>query len=195
MSKAERTRSYIIERTASLFNTKGYAGTSINDICEATGLTKGSVYGNFESKDEVALAVFDYNLGKVNRIVQSELAGKATVKEKLLAYIAVYKDFLQHPFPEGGCPILNTAIEADDTHPELKKKVNEAIMAWKNTLVTLIEEGIRSGEVKQQVDPEQFALTIIATIEGAIMIANVTGKLAYRSKVLASVERMVEELD
>ena len=60
-TKAERTRNFIIEKTAEIFNRKGYAGTSMSDITEATGLTKGSIYGNFENKEDVALAVFEYN--------------------------------------------------------------------------------------------------------------------------------------
>ena len=58
MSKAEKTREFIIEKAAPIFNTKGYAGASLNDIIDATGLTKGSIYGNFENKDEVAIAVY-----------------------------------------------------------------------------------------------------------------------------------------
>ncbi|MCP2807331.1 TetR family transcriptional regulator, partial [Salmonella enterica subsp. enterica serovar Typhimurium] len=61
-SKAERTRQYIIDKAAPIFNKKGYAGTSLNDLIEATGLTKGAIYGNFENKDEIALEAFDYNL-------------------------------------------------------------------------------------------------------------------------------------
>ncbi|NGM90654.1 helix-turn-helix transcriptional regulator, partial [Parapusillimonas sp. SGNA-6] len=66
MSKSENTKQFIVEKTAPVFNTKGYAGTSMNDIMSATGLSKGCIYGNFENKDEVALAAFDYNHNKVN---------------------------------------------------------------------------------------------------------------------------------
>ncbi|MDO9376148.1 MAG: TetR/AcrR family transcriptional regulator, partial [Ferruginibacter sp.] len=62
MTKAEKTRNFIVEQTAPIFNKKGYAGTSLTDLTEATGLTKGSIYGNFANKDEVALAAYDYNL-------------------------------------------------------------------------------------------------------------------------------------
>jgi TetR/AcrR family transcriptional repressor of nem operon len=58
MTKAEKTKAFIIERSAPLFNSKGYSGTSMNDLMDITGLTKGSIYGNFENKDEVALAAF-----------------------------------------------------------------------------------------------------------------------------------------
>jgi AcrR family transcriptional regulator len=72
MSKSEQTKAFIIEKTAPIFNKKGYAGTSLSDMTEATNLTKGSIYGNFANKDEVALAAFDYNLGRVNGILNRE---------------------------------------------------------------------------------------------------------------------------
>src|SRR5215204_2574009 len=71
VSKADQTKAFIIEKTAPLFNTKGYEGTSMSDIEAATGLTKGSIYGNFTNKDEVALAVFDFNLQKIDNIIRS----------------------------------------------------------------------------------------------------------------------------
>jgi TetR/AcrR family transcriptional repressor of nem operon len=116
------------------------------------------------------------------------------VKEKLLAYVNVYNDYLKHPFPEGGCPILNTAIEADDTHPLLKQRASDAIIAWKNKLISLIETGVKNKEFKAVADPEQIALTIIATIEGCIMISKLTGKANYRKSILSSVEQMITDL-
>src|SRR5271156_1586305 len=113
MNKAEKTKQFIVEKTAPLFNMKGYAGTSLSDMTEATGLTKGSIYGNFANKDEVALAAFDFNVKKVQDIIRSEMAKHSSAREKLLSYVYVYENFLKFPFPEGGCPILNTAIEAD----------------------------------------------------------------------------------
>ncbi len=72
MSKAEETRAYIIEKTAHIFNKKGFEGTSLSDMTSATGLTKGSIYGNFANKDEVALEVFDFNLRKIDHVIRSE---------------------------------------------------------------------------------------------------------------------------
>ncbi|SFD76549.1 transcriptional regulator, TetR family [Chitinophaga sp. CF118] len=194
MSKAERTREFIVEKTAPIFNTKGYAGTSLTDMTEATGLTKGSIYGNFANKDEVALASFDHNLKKVTNIITQEMAKETTIKGKLLAYASVYENSLKLPFPVGGCPLLNTATEADDTHPQLKEKVAEAITGWKNKTIALIKQGVENKEFKAPVNAEQFALTMIAMIEGAIMIVKATGKLNYRKLVMQSVEKMIRDL-
>jgi TetR/AcrR family transcriptional regulator, transcriptional repressor for nem operon len=194
MSKAEQTRKYIIEKTAPIFNMKGFEGTSLSDMTAITGLTKGSIYGNFANKDEVALAVFDYNLSKIENIIRSEMSKYETVRDKLMVYVRVYDDFLKHPFPVGGCPILNTATEADDTHPALKKRAGQAIQNWKNKIVQLIEAGLAAKEFKKATDAEIKALTIIATIEGAIMITKLTGKIAYRNAIMESVKKIIEEL-
>lgn len=194
MTKAERTRQYIIEKTAPIFNMKGYAGTSLSDITEATGLTKGSIYGNFANKDEVALAAFDYNLKKVQGIIAQEISKYTTIKDKLLAYVHVYNDYMKHSFPVGGCPILNTAIEADDTHPVLKKKVTDAITAWKKSISALIAEGMASKELRKDIDPDQVALAIIALTEGGIMIRKVTGKQAYKLAITSAIEGLIHSL-
>jgi AcrR family transcriptional regulator len=194
MSKAERTRQFIVEKTAPIFNTKGYAGTSLTDMTEATGLTKGSIYGNFANKDEVALASFDFNHQKVKNVIAQEMSKEKTIRGKLLVYSSVYENFLKLPFPVGGCPVLNTAIEADDTHPQLKEKVAEAITGWKNAVITIIKQGIENKEFKANINPEQFALTMIAMLEGAIMIVKATGKLNYRKMILQSVEKMINDL-
>jgi TetR/AcrR family transcriptional regulator, transcriptional repressor for nem operon len=194
MSKAEQTRKYIIEKTAPIFNRKGFEGTSLSDMSAATGLTKGSIYGNFANKDEVALEVFDYNLSKIENIIRSEMSKCNTAKDKLMVYVNVYDDFLKHPFPEGGCPILNTATECDDTHPALKKKASQALQNWKVKIMQLIESGIAGKEFKKINQVEAKALTIIASIEGAIMITQLTGKINYRNAIMASVKQIIEEL-
>lgn len=194
MSKAEQTKAFIIEKTAPIFNKKGYEGTSMSDMTTATGLTKGSIYGNFANKDEVALAVFDYNLQKVETIIRLEMAKKTSAKERLLVYIDVYDNFLKHPFPEGGCPIMNTATDCDDTHPGLKKKAAIAINNWKNKIVALIENGITNNDFNKHVDSEKIALSIIATIEGAIMITKLTGKTNYRTAIMETVREMIGNL-
>ena len=116
MSNLEQTRDFVIEKTAPIFNSKGYAGTSLTDMTTAICLTKGSIYSNFNNKDEVVLAAFDYKLAKVNSILQSELQKHSTAREKLRAYVKVYQNFSSYPFPADGCPVLNIATDLDYTH-------------------------------------------------------------------------------
>ncbi|MCW3121474.1 MAG: TetR/AcrR family transcriptional regulator [Flavipsychrobacter sp.] len=191
MTKSEKTKQFIIEKTAPVFNKKGYAGTSLADMTEATGLTKGSIYGNFANKDEVALAAFDHNWDMVQKLISEQMELESTVKAKLLVYVHVYEHFLKRPFPQGGCPVLNTATESDSTHPELRKKATNAIIAWKNSIEALVEEGIKNKEFRADLNVEEVSLGIISMLEGGIMIAMVTGKADYRHTILRALEKMI----
>ncbi len=193
-SKAERTRQFIIEKTAPVFNTKGYAGTSMGDLTQATGLTKGSIYGNFENKDEVALAAFDHNFAKVTSYMKSKILAKENAIERLLAYPDVYRDFLKIPFLKPGCPILNTSTEADDTHPQLREKAAEALAFWKRSVENQVRRGIERNEIKVQVNPAAFAVILCSLIEGAVMQAKVTGKSGDLRIAMNFLENMIRDM-
>jgi AcrR family transcriptional regulator len=194
MTKAEKTRNYIVEKTAPIFNMKGYAGTSLNDITAATGLTKGSIYGNFANKDEVALAAFDYNLNHNVSNIEGAMSKEVTTKGKLLVYVSIYQGFITGTVSRGGCPILNTATDADDTHPALREKALKAVMAWKKRIIELVEEGISEKEIKAGANPEQVALTVIAMIEGGIMISRLTNKLETWDLIMDSLKKYINNL-
>jgi AcrR family transcriptional regulator len=189
-SKSELTRQFIIEKTAPVFNEKGYAGTSMTDLENATGLTKGSIYGNFENKDEVALAAFDYTFNKVSNYIKEKTSATENAIERLLVYPRVYRNFFKIPFLKAGCPILNTSIESDDTHPPLKEKATDALQAWKKSVENQIKRGISRNEIKADTNPTEFAVVLIALIEGAIMQA----KLTERNKELGITMDCLEKL-
>lgn len=193
LSKAEKTRQFIIETTADIFNTKGYAGTSMSDITDATRLTKGSIYGNFENKEDVALAVFDHNYAKVRKVIRWRIAEAITYHQKLMVYVQVYDQFTRTSFfPRGGCPILNTSIEADDTNNLLKERAATAVMEWKKNIQELIKEGIAAKEFKYDVDDSRIALSLIALIEGGIMIAKVTDSQENLNQVMKTAELLIK---
>ncbi len=194
LSKSARTRQFIIETTANLFNKKGYAGTSLSDLTNATGLTKGSIYGNFENKEEVALAVFDYNHAKIQGEVQKRMALATSYYDKLLVYVRVYDQYTVKSFPEGGCPILNTAVEADDTHNLLKDKAAKAVLKWQKAVQQLIRAGMEAGEFRPDVDVSRMALSLIALIEGGIMISKVTDNRQNLDKVMKTVEGLLTQM-
>ena len=195
LSKADRTRQFIVETTAGIFNKKGYAGTSLSDLTQATGLTKGSIYGNFKNKEEVAVAAFEYNTSKVRKQIMQLIQKAPTYHEKLMVYAKVYHSFTTVNFPEGGCPILNTAVDADDTNPVLKEKAARVILRWKKGIEELIQAGITVGEFRKDIDTPQTALSIIALIEGGIMIAKVTSTPANLDTVLKTVNNIITELE
>lgn len=194
MSKAERTRQFIIEKTAPIFNTKGYAGTSMNDLMNATGLTKGSIYGNFENKDEVALAAFDHNFGAVVSYIRFKTEERPQIIDKLLVYPETYRNFLKLPFLKAGCPVLNTSAEADDTHPLLRKKAANALKLWKNSVEKHIKAGIEKKEIKACINAVEFSAILMSLIEGAVMHAKVTGTSSVLNITMDFLEKMIRDL-
>ena len=174
-SKSDRTKLFIVERTAPVFNEKGFAGTSLTDLTNATGLTKGSIYGNFQNKDEVALAAFDYNFDQITQYIRSKILAMDNAIERLLVYPTVYREFLTIPFLKSGCPILNTSTEADDTHPKLRERAAQALSFWKASVENQINRGIQRGEIKDDTNPSEFAVILMSLIEGAVMQAKLTG--------------------
>ena len=194
LSKSDRTRSFIIEASSAIFNEKGYAGTSMNDLTEATGLTKGSIYGNFQSKEDVALAVFDYNFQKVTNVIQREVDRAETYYDKLMVYAHVYHRFSESEFPKGGCPVLNTAIEADDTKERLKAKAANALRSWHKNISSLLSEGTARGEFKEVINYMQLASSIIALIEGGMMITKVTDSDDYLRQATKTIEILLQQI-
>lgn len=194
ISKAAQTKQYIIERTAPVFNAKGYAGTSLTDLTEATGLTKGSIYGNFENKDEVALAAFDYNFRRVTAYLSERMLATDNAVDRLLVYPHVYRDFLKIPFLKPGCPLLNTSTEADDTHPALKKKAADALAFWKTAVEEQIKRGIKRGEIKRGTNPTEFTVVLMSLIEGAVMQAKVTERPTELRIAMGFLEKMILDL-
>lgn len=195
ISKADKTKQFVIEKTAPIFNAKGFAGTSLNDITNATGLTKGSIYGNFTNKDEVALAAFDYNFNAVTQYIKAKVLATENSIERLLVYPAVYRNFLKIPFLQPGCPILNTSTEADDTHPKLRDKAAGALSLWKTSIENQIKRGIARGEIKIHSNPTLIAVILISLIEGSIMQAKVAQKSTELKIAMDFLEQFILDLE
>lgn len=173
MSKAENTRQFIIEKSAPIFNMKGYAGTSLAHLIEATGLTKGSIYGNFENKDAVALAVYEYSINALKKRISDFLSKEISENDKLIAFTEYYRSNWEKVFEKGGCPIQNASIEADDNLSFLKKHVQNSIINWVKDIAAIIEKGQKKGEFKRNIKASEYAYTIITVLEGGIMLSKI----------------------
>ena len=111
-----------------------------------------------------------------------------------MVYVEVYGNFAKFAAVEGGCPILNTITEADDTHPRLKAKAVDALLSWKDQIAGQIVEGINAKEFKADVNAEEMAVTIVALLEGAVLFTKATGKASYRKGIINSVQKLIQSL-
>ena len=192
MTKAERTRNFIIERSAPIINRKGVAGTSITDIMAATQLAKGGIYGNFESKEEICSEALSYLLKNIGAAMSARMAGKTSAKDQLFALFGYYRDTLTM---EGhyGCPMLNFGAEADDTDPVIQQKVSKAISYTENMFRTIVQRGIDQGEFDRRLDPAMYALKAFTMIEGGLWMSRVLRNSKKMHMVLEILEKEIEE--
>ncbi len=193
MKKTERTRQRIVTAAAQLFNQRGYAGTHIRDIMEATGLAKGGIYGNFASKEEIEVAAFEHAVACVVEPIAEALARHEGSPQKLHALLHLYEEYAVAPPLPGGCPILNTSIEADDAHAPLRERVVAALDVLQETIRTVIVTGQSAGEIRMEVDAAETAVHMLAAIEGAIMLSKAYGDKAKLESALRPLHRMIEE--
>jgi TetR/AcrR family transcriptional repressor of nem operon len=192
--RSEATHRHIVESAAELFNKKGVSGTSVSDLEKATGMTRGSIYGNFENKEAVALAVFNYNWDLKQKLLLAAAYRCPLYKDKLLAHVLLHHPSAKTPFTPGGCPLLNTTMEADDTNDILRSKAAGALIAWTKDLTALIEHGIRAKEFKADTDTLGTALHIVSIIEGASLFARSTQDMKYVTRLLDTAAKVIDEI-
>lgn len=195
VKKGERTRRVIVEKAAALFNTRGYFGSSMNDLTRETGLEKGGIYNHFSSKEELACAAFDYSAALMRERFEAALASREGAVERLFAIVDVLGCLADDPPVAGGCPILNTAVESDGANPELKERAGEAMSGWLRLLGRIVKEGVRTGELTPDADPRKTASVVLATLEGAVMLSRLCDDPAHMSRAVEHLKEHLMSLD
>jgi TetR/AcrR family transcriptional regulator, transcriptional repressor for nem operon len=191
-SKAEQTKTKILASAAELFNLQGYAGVSITEIMTATGLKKGGIYNHFSSKEELAIAAFDYAFDRVAKLQRNILREKKNAMERLLSIFDLYADFVDNPPIKGGCPLLNAAIDSDDTNPLLRDRVRLAMDNWQELIRHIIKKGIQKGEIKVNVEADIIATLIIVNLEGGIMMSKLYSDRVHLERAIAYLHKYLD---
>ncbi|MCK5702400.1 MAG: TetR/AcrR family transcriptional regulator [Cyclobacteriaceae bacterium] len=194
MNKAKKTKRYITERTAEIFNKKGFVGTSLTDLTNATNLTKGSIYGNFQNKEEVAISAFNYNYQYLIKRFASKLSAEKNSKEKLISFLNVYEEMYDDLMRIGGCPILNNAVDTDDTNSKLRSLSVKAFKDWGSNLKSIINAGKAAKEIYDSTDAQYYADLFIATIEGSLMLSKATGEKHYFDHAIQHLQSIIEDV-
>ncbi len=179
MGKGQVTKEHIIRQSAGLFNTKGYTGTSLSEIIERCNVRKGGIYNHFENKDEIALAAFDYMFNQLKDLLSKAVTEQSEPTEKILAICEAYIMLVEQDACEGGCPIMNTAVENDDGHPMLKQRAQLAMSEIMSGLGGIIREGMKRQQFRSNIDVEEACSVIIALIEGGVMLSKLYNDNKY----------------
>jgi AcrR family transcriptional regulator len=192
-TKAELTAQYIIEISAPIFNKNGYAATSLNDITQATGLTKGAIYGNFKNKEELAYASFKFMVKSLMKPLSKHLELNNSPVQKLFLITDFYRNY--YPFSQqlGGCPVLNIGVDANNSNSELLNKVRDTIQRIQDKLCSIIEKGIEDGEISTEINAMQYAKRIDTMIQGAIFMTYTMNDEYYMKDTMNLIDQIIEK--
>jgi TetR/AcrR family transcriptional regulator, transcriptional repressor for nem operon len=170
MSKGAETRRAIIRQAAAIFNRKGFEGAAMSDLMEATGLEKGGIYRHFKSKQQLAAEAFDYAWDVAFQLRTKDTEQIANSVDRLQQLVRNFRKRREGLVP-GGCPLLNTAVDADSGNFLLRRKAERALGGWIDRLRKIVVQGQRAKEIRAEVNADEVATTIISTLEGSLMIS------------------------
>jgi len=185
------TGDFILQRVAPIFNKQGYVGTSLSDLTEATGLTKGAIYFNFKNKEELAVKAFKFNVKKVILPLADELNQADSAINKLKVLTNYYRGYYHMIAESGGCPILNVSTDANHINPalfDLAKKVSKRL---ENDLIVIIQTGIDDHEIKQDIDATAYGKNIYAMVDGSIFMALTHHDKTYIDSMMDMIDQLV----
>jgi TetR/AcrR family transcriptional repressor of nem operon len=154
----------------------GFEGCSIHEVMAAAGVEKGGLYRHFSSKEELAVHAFDHAWAEVSKARTSGLEEITDPLQRVETFIRNFVD--RRPGLPGGCPLLNTAIDADDGNRALRTRARQALHEWYGRLTELLNQARDNGLLRAEAEPSTLAVVIISTLEGAVMFSRLEGDRA-----------------
>ena len=176
MREAEHeSRTKLVDAAVSVVRAKGYAAARVDDICAAAGLTKGSFFHHFDSKEDLALAA----AARWGATTGDVFAAAAYHKlpdplDRLLAYIDFRRALIRGEARDFSCFAGTTVQEVHETHPAIRDACRETILGHAATLESDIDAAMRQYGAAATWTASSLALHTQAVIQGAFVLAKAT---------------------
>ena len=189
------SKTRLLDATLKVVRSKGYSATRIEDVCAEAGLTKGSFFHHFKSKDDLALgaaALWDERACAL--FSEADYHRCTDPRDRVLAYVDMRKALLVGELADFTCFNGTIVQEAYATHPEISDACAAAILGHARTLAADIAEAMRLYRVEATWTAESLARHTQAVIQGAFIIAKATGEAASAAESLDHLRRYLELL-
>lgn len=189
------SRTKLLDATLNVVRAKGYTATRIEDVCAEAGLTKGSFFHHFKSKEDLALAAAaHWDAHATELFAGAPYHEPPDPLERLIAYIDFRKKILTGDLPEFTCFAGTIIQEAYRTHPEISAACERGIAAHAKTLDADIRAAMRKYGVRGRWSAESLALHIQAVIQGGFILAKAKGSAAVAAESLDHLRLYIEQL-
>jgi len=170
-------RDRILNAATRLFHERGFQATSLDDIVAASGVCRSNLYYHFASKEELGLAVVDrlaqrFGVEVIEGILRDE---RAPVRARLERLLAAITDRLEEGAYRRGCPFGNLAAELAADHPKFRDRLSGLFRRWEEALAGCLRDGIRSGELRDDLDADHTATVLVSQFEGAVLLSKTYG--------------------
>jgi TetR/AcrR family transcriptional regulator, transcriptional repressor for nem operon len=189
------SKTKILDAALTAIRAKGYSAATIDDICAAASLTKGSFFHHFKSKEDLAIAASDYWSNTTAKFFETASYNKfADPLDRLLGYIDLRKSILKGPVSEFTCLVGTMVQETYDTHPAIRDACERSIRGHAAKIQTDIAQAIRERGIRPEWTAESLALHIQAVLQGAFILAKARGDSKVAAGALDHLRRYVELL-
>ena len=185
-------------RTASeLILIHGYTATSVDKICEACGIKKGSFYHHFASKEELAVEALNRDWQQFKRVLDEAFSPTRAPLERIRAFLkANHACQVSWNKTRGfvcGCPLFSLGAEIGAHEPALRAKVDEHLGMMARYFESALREGHALGDV-DATDPHGTAWLIVTFIEGALTLGRIRNSLQPIEETERGVMRLIGAL-
>jgi TetR/AcrR family transcriptional repressor of nem operon len=190
-----QSKSKLVDAALSVVRAKGYSAARVDDICTAAGLTKGSFFHHFDSKDDLALAAAE--LWRIRaRSCFDQIPSQITDDplERLFAYLAVRKSMMSGDLSQWTCFAGTMIQETYATHPALRDACGAVIAEHSATVAEMIAAAMRKYGVRSDWTAESLALHIQGVIQGAFILAKAQGRAEVATDNIDHLRRYLELL-
>ncbi len=165
----------IIHEALKLFSLKGFSSTSITDILEATGASKGGFYNHFKSKEDLFFAVLERARQIWREKVLTDLDKVEPPLDKICKLLENYRDryLIDSENIPGGCIFINLAVELTDKYPHLADGVNQGFSGFKTMINNFLNDAKKQGVLKGDTPTEAMTEMVFASMLGASVMYSV----------------------
>ena len=189
------SRTRLLDAALATIRRKGYAATTVDDLCAATGLSKGSFFHHFKGKEDLALAAAQHWRDTTGALfANAPYQQVADPRERLLAYIDFRGALAQGELPEISCLLGTLAQETYATHPAIREACHAGIEGHAVTLVPTIAEAKARHAPRAKWTPESLALFTQAALQGAFVVAKAAGDAQAAAPLIAHLRAYVQGL-
>lgn len=188
-------RQKLLDAALSLVRTKGYASTTVDDICAEAGVTKGAFFHHFNHKEALGVAAADYWSEMTSAFFEAAPYHKhKDPLDRVLGYIDFRKAILTGKVPEFTCLIGTMVQEVYETHPAIRDACAASISDHAATLKADIEAAMRKSTVAGDWSAESLALYTQAVIQGAFILAKAKQNAEIAADMIDHLRRYLELL-